>query len=96
MRISVVFAPVLTVVLAGSALGCVSLLAFEDLPRISAQAITPTPYPDSVTISDVKHGTQFATWVATTRHGVYDCSLESRYQSNRNYPPLCAKRDPKP
>jgi hypothetical protein len=96
MRIPVVFTPVLTIVLAGAALGCVSLLANEDLPRISAQAITPTPYPDSVTISDIKHGTKLATWVATTRHGVYDCSIESKEQSPRNYPPLCAKREPVP
>jgi hypothetical protein len=84
----------LTIALAIAALGCApSLLANEDLQRISAQAIRPTPYPDSVTISDIRHGSKLATWVATTRHGVYDCSIESREASTRNYPPLCAKRD---
>jgi hypothetical protein len=84
----------LTVALASAVLGCFpSLLANEDLQRISAQAITPTPYPDSVTVSDIQHGTKLATWVATTRHGVYDCSIEMRENRTRAYPPLCAKRD---
>jgi len=87
----------LAVGLASAALGCVpSLLANEDLQRISAQAIRPTPYPDSVTISDVRHGSKLATWVATTRHGVYDCSIESKAYVDRPYPPLCAKRDSVP
>jgi hypothetical protein len=28
----------------------------EDLQRISAQAVRPTPYPDSVTTSNIRHG----------------------------------------
>ena len=70
-----------------------SLLVNEDIQRLSAQAISPTPYPDSVKISDIQHGSKLATWVATTRTGVYDCSVEAREESRRNYPPLCAKRD---
>lgn len=74
--------------------GCAaSLLANEDIQRISAQAISPTPYPDSVVVSNIQHGAKLATWVATTRTGVYDCSIESKEASRRNYPPLCAKRD---
>lgn len=93
MRVPAVSKPVMTVVLLAG-VGCApSLLANEDLQRISAQAITPTPYPDSVTISNIQHGSKLATWVATTRHGVYDCSIEAKEESRRNYPPLCAKRD---
>jgi hypothetical protein len=59
--------------------------------RDSAHAIQPTPDPDSVQISDLRHGLGWSKWVATTRRGVYDCSLESgeRY-------PLCVKREPPP
>ena len=85
--------PVLGCALAGCA---PSLLINEDIQRLSAQAIMPTPYPDSVRISDIKHDAKLATWVATTRNGVYDCSVEAREESRRNYPPLCAKRDTPP
>jgi hypothetical protein len=67
--------------------GCATVATGRNLQRESARAITPTPYPDSVKISDVQGGMTSAQWVATTPGGVYDCSLragESR--------PLCAKR----
>jgi len=62
-----------------------------DLQRASARAITPTPYPDSVTVSEMRHDRlgNLRSWVATTRSGVYDCSLEPGERV-----PLCAKRDP--
>jgi len=78
-----------------SALCAVALVACAganlDLQRASARAMTPTPYPDSVTISDVHHDRlgNLRSWVATTRTGVYDCSLEPTERA-----PLCAKRDP--
>jgi hypothetical protein len=61
-----------------------------NLQRASARAMTPTPYPDSVTISNVHHDRlgNVRSWVATTRAGVYDCSLEPAERA-----PLCAKRD---
>ena len=62
-----------------------------NLQRASARAITPTPYPDSIAISDVRHDRlgNLRAWVATTRAGVYDCTIEPRERV-----PLCAKRDP--
>jgi hypothetical protein len=62
----------------------------RDLQRASARAMTPTPLPDSVAISEVRHDRlgNVRSWVATTRTAVYDCSLESD-----EHAPLCAKRD---
>jgi hypothetical protein len=62
-----------------------------DLQRASARAMTPTPYPDSVAISDIHRDRlgNVRRWVATTRDGVYECSIEPR-----EHAPLCAKRDP--
>ena len=77
-----------------SALCAVALAACAgmnlNLPRVSARAITPTPYPDSVTISEIRRDRlgNLRSWVATTRTGVYDCSLEPDERA-----PLCAKRD---
>ncbi|HET9012118.1 MAG TPA: hypothetical protein VFN38_09915 [Gemmatimonadaceae bacterium] len=61
-----------------------------DLQRASARAMTPTPYPDSVTISDVRRDRlgNVRKWVATSRDGVFDCSLEDQERT-----PLCARRD---
>ena len=82
-------------VLATAALATAALAACAgtglNLQRVSARAITPTPYPDSVVISEVRHDRlgNLRSWVATTRSGVYDCSLEPGERA-----PLCAKRDP--
>jgi len=65
--------------------GCTT--AGLNLQRASARAITPTPYPDSVVISEVHRGVTSAKWVATTRDGVYDCSIDASEKV-----PLCAKR----
>jgi hypothetical protein len=61
-----------------------------NLPRLSARAMLPTPDPDSVTVAAVHHDHlgNVRSWVATTRAGVYDCSLEPGERT-----PLCAKRD---
>ena len=53
--------------------GCTN--AIMDLQRTSARAIAPTPYPDSVKISDVRRNLMMSRWVATTPSGVYDCSI---------------------
>ena len=66
--------------------GCLS--AGMNLQRASARAIVPTPNPDSVTVSDLHRGVTSARWTATTRTGVYDCSLETSERV-----PICAKRD---
>ena len=66
--------------------GCLS--AGMNLQRASARAIVPTPNPDSVTVSDLHRGVTSARWIATTRTGVYDCSLETSERV-----PICAKRD---
>jgi hypothetical protein len=76
------------ILLTGALIGCVSGIGLN-LERESARAITPTPYPDSVRISDVRHGYADAHWVATTPSGVYDCS-----KRNDETVPLCAKRPP--
>jgi hypothetical protein len=67
--------------------GCATMATGRNLQRESARAITPTPYPDSVKISDVQGGITSAKWVATTPSGVFDCSL----QAGESHP-LCAKR----
>jgi hypothetical protein len=69
----------------GMLIGCTS--AGVNLQRASARVIVPTPYPDSVVISDVHRGVTSAQWTATTREGVYDCSLEGSERV-----PICAKR----
>lgn len=71
---------------AGTLVGCMS--AGMNLQRASARAIIPTPNPDSVVVSDIHHGLTSARWVATTRSGVYDCSIETSERV-----PICAKRD---
>ncbi|HEY0779065.1 MAG TPA: hypothetical protein VGD56_13935 [Gemmatirosa sp.] len=57
----------------------------------SARAITPTPYQDSVTVSEVRHHvlSNSTTWVATTPGGVYDCTY-----SYADRVALCPKRNP--
>jgi hypothetical protein len=75
-------------ILVAGALGCVSGLGLN-LERESARAIVPTPYPDSVRISDVRHGFNDSRWVATTPSGVYDCSLREG-----EVKPICARREP--
>ena len=72
---------------AGTVAGCVG--AGMNLRRASARAIQPTPNPDSVTISEVRHGVVTSRWVATTRDGVYDCSIEPDERVQ-----ICAKRQP--
>lgn len=61
-----------------------------NLQRASARAMTPTPFPDSVAISDVQRDRlgNVRKWVATTRDGVFECTLEDQERT-----PLCAKRD---
>jgi len=78
-------AVVVGVLAAGTVVACTS--AGVNLQRASARAIIPTPYPDSVAISEVHRGVTSARWIATTRDGVYDCSLESSERV-----PICAKR----
>ena len=85
---------VVTVSLAGV---CTSALVAcgatgSNLQRLSASVITPTPYPDSVKITELHQGAAgFNTWVATTPDGVYDCSQEM----GEPYP-ICAKRHTRP
>lgn len=68
--------------------GCMSARATtEHLQRTSARAIVPTPYPDSVKISDVRRSLQMSRWVATTPSGVYDCSRAADERV-----PICARR----
>lgn len=78
---------VFTVLMAGALAGCAP--AIHNLQRQTARGITPTPYPDSVTISDVRSSarTGTTTWVATTPSGVFDCSIEGDEHSA-----LCVKR----
>lgn len=77
-----------------AALWAASLVACSatgfDLQRASARAMTPTPFPDSVTISDIHRDRlgNVRRWIATTRDGVYECSIEPR-----EHAPLCARRD---
>jgi hypothetical protein len=66
--------------------GCAA--ANINLQRASARAIMPTPYPDSVRVSDVHRGMLAARWIATTPSGVYDCSIEEPEKV-----PICAKRE---
>ena len=68
--------------------GCATAFG-ENLERESARAILPTPYPDSVKITEYRSGLGGATWVATTPKGVYDCSRQAGERA-----PLCAKRGP--
>jgi hypothetical protein len=78
--------------IATSLAACASLSAYN-LPRESARAILPTPYPDSVTITEVHHDRlgNVRSWVATTRTGVYDCTIDLA-----EHHPICAKRDRTP
>lgn len=71
-----------------SLVGCAGAINHE-LQRASARAIAPTPYPDSVTISQMQRDRlgNVRKWVATTRSGVFDCSIESDERVA-----LCAKR----
>ncbi len=70
-----------------AATGCTAALG-QNIERDSARAIIPTPYPDSVKVSDFRRSLTGSKWVATTSKGVYDCSLEGEETI-----PLCAKRD---
>ena len=79
---------VIVSILVAGALGCVSGIGL-DLERESARAIVPTPYPDSVKVSEVQHGFNASRWVATTPTGVYDCSMR-----DGEHQPLCARREP--
>jgi hypothetical protein len=81
---------VVGILVAGALSGCVSGMGLN-LERESARAIVPTPYPDSVRISDVRHGLNEARWVATTPGGVYDCSLRDGEPR-----PICARREAQP
>ena len=83
-------APVLGVLLAVALVACAGTVRHE-LQRQSARAITPTPYPDSVTISDIRRDRlgNVREWVATARGGAYDCSLEDRERQA-----LCVRREP--
>lgn len=80
-------AAVLSILFAGAFTGCATAIQGRNLQRDSAGAIIPTPYPDSVRISDVQSGMTSAKWVATTPSGVYDCSIVANERR-----PLCAKR----
>lgn len=60
------------------------------LQRESARAITPTPHPDSVAISNAHYRVGRTSWVATTRDGVYDCSVEGDEKAA-----ICARRTPR-
>ena len=68
--------------------GCAGTIR-HNLQRESARVMTPTPYPDSVVISNIRRDRlgNPKEWVATTPTGIYDCSLESGEEH-----PLCAKR----
>jgi hypothetical protein len=77
---------VLSVVFTGTLIGCVTV---STLQRESARVIIPTPYPDSVRISELRRGMQMTRWIATTPSGVYDCSMQA--DESR---PICAKREP--
>jgi hypothetical protein len=68
--------------------GCTTTSGLN-LQRASAHAIVPTPYPDSVVITDLHRKTTSARWVATTPDGVYDCSIETPPE----HVPLCVKRE---
>ncbi|HTE47527.1 MAG TPA: hypothetical protein VK636_19955 [Gemmatimonadaceae bacterium] len=81
MRFAALFALLVATALAGCA------PSMHTLQRQSARGISPTPYPDSVKISDVHDGST-RTWVATTRSGVYDCSIEDRERGA-----ICVKRE---
>lgn len=80
------FLGILGLVGAGTSVGCIT--AGMNLQRASARAIVPTPSPDSVRISDVHQGVTSSRWIATTRDGVYECSIEARERV-----PICAKRE---
>jgi hypothetical protein len=70
--------------LSATTMGCTVGL---NLQRASARAIIPTPYPDSVVVTEVHAGISMTRWVATTSTGVYDCSREGDERV-----PICAKR----
>ena len=76
---------------AASLVGC-AISSGVDLRRLSARAMTPTPFPDSVAISDVHRDRlgNVRKWVATTRDGVYECTLEPEEGT-----PICPRRDPR-
>jgi hypothetical protein len=78
-------AVIVGVVIVGTLAGCIT--AAMNLERASARAILPTPNPDSVRITEVRQGLVMSRWIATTRDGVYDCSIEADEKV-----PICAKR----
>jgi hypothetical protein len=80
-------AAVVGLLFAGTSAGCMGV--GMNLHRASARAIMPTPNPDSVTITDVHHGVLSSRWVAKTRDGVYDCSIETNEKVA-----ICSKRQP--
>jgi hypothetical protein len=69
-----------------AAAACAPAINYE---RQTARAIVPTPYPDSVRISEVKAHFTTSSWVATTPNAVYDCSMDAGERT-----PICAKRHP--
>ena len=68
--------------------GCAGTIQ-HNLKRESARAMTPTPNPDSVVIANIRKDRlgNVRSWVATTRSGVFDCSIEPQ-ESHA----LCANR----
>lgn len=70
--------------------GCAAAYTEHLLQRESARVITPTPNPDSVRISELRHDRlgNPTRWVVTTRGGVYDCTMEAAERL-----PICVKRD---
>jgi hypothetical protein len=79
---------VLSLLFATAFAGCAGAIE-HDLKRESARVMSPTPYPDSVMLSEIRRDRlgNVRTWVATTPSGVYDCSIEPPERH-----PLCAKR----
>ncbi len=76
----------LVVVAAGT--GCAAQIE-HNLQRESARAISPTPYPDSVKITQLEHDAlgNPRKWVAVTPSGAFDCSQEGDERH-----PICVKR----
>jgi hypothetical protein len=72
--------------------GCAGLASEHGLQRASARVIAPTPYPDSVKITEIHSSiTGDKRWVATLPGGVYDCTQEGGERQ-----PICVKRPANP
>jgi hypothetical protein len=65
--------------------GC--LMTPGNLRRETARMIVPSPYPDSVTVSEVHRLPWSVSWVATNAGNVYDCSSDDKLKRT-----LCVKR----